>query len=224
MDHFLKKFTVIDFLGMFVPGAAVMLLWNYYSGGITEPFHAFFGEQPAILVFYFVFCSYFMGMLLQEASKPMDSLLIQLKKVKQAHQNGQQELKVKQLYRACFGKKVTDVTPQEVWRNIYLHVQSQISQSKVPLFRAFSAMGRTCSAASIVIALLYLYAVYTGAAVWSPFSLAACAVTLLAMLRRYVRFYAISVEYTYAIFIKSGCGQTSAPPAPQSAAESGAST
>lgn len=45
VEHFVKKFTVIDFLSMFVPGAVVILALNYYVGGVTEPFLKFLGTR-----------------------------------------------------------------------------------------------------------------------------------------------------------------------------------
>lgn len=72
MEHFLKQFTVIDFLSMSVPGGCLILAWNYYVGGVNEPVIQFFGESTAILAIYFVMLSYLAGMMLQELSKPLE--------------------------------------------------------------------------------------------------------------------------------------------------------
>lgn len=44
MDHFLKSFSVIDFLGIFTLGVLVTLAYTTYLGGVTESFTNYTGN------------------------------------------------------------------------------------------------------------------------------------------------------------------------------------
>ena len=76
MEHFIKRFTIIDFLSMFIPGGILILALNYYVGDVAAPEKLLFGDNDLILAVYFVMISYITGMVLQEVSKPLESLYV----------------------------------------------------------------------------------------------------------------------------------------------------
>lgn len=75
VGHFVKRFTLIDFLGYTVPGAAIILLSEYYLGGIKELWTNFFGNQVVLLTVYFILLSYLAGTVLHEISQPIDYII-----------------------------------------------------------------------------------------------------------------------------------------------------
>lgn len=67
--HFLRRYTVIDFLGYLIPGAIVTLVWNQrFNGMLKAPFTDFFGEQAVLLGLYFLVLSYLVGTVIHELS------------------------------------------------------------------------------------------------------------------------------------------------------------
>lgn len=154
MEHFLKQFTVIDFLSMSVPGGCLILAWNYYVGGVNEPVIQFFGESTAILAIYFVMLSYLAGMMLQELSKPLEKKWVRdLDDLNAEWQNTQ---KIAEYYKNHFGLSIKEAQAnggsQKVGREIFLCVSDPpITGSKLNLFQAFYGMGRNSTAAAFLI-------------------------------------------------------------------------
>lgn len=154
MDQFLKQFTIIDFLSMFVPGGILILAWNYYIGDVTGPVSSFFGEQALILAVYFVMISYLMGMALQEISKCLEKGWEQ--NLESLHNKWQNVPKIVDYYQVCFGQPLVENRQKygsgEVGRNIFLYVSDHSAAgSKLELFQAFSGMGRNSTVSAAII-------------------------------------------------------------------------
>ena len=209
MDHFLKRFTIIDFLSMFVPGGITILAWNYYMGGVTEPVRCFFGEQDVALAVYFVLISYLMGMVLQEMSKPLERRWRQ--SLADIHDKWQSLPKIKVHYQTCFGVSIETAQQEdgqsEVGRKIFLYVSDpDAAGSKLNLFQAFYCMGRNSVAAAAIICALSIVAAFCP----GPFSCGALvvpgvsAVLIGIMYFRSRRFYVLTQERAYRDFLKSG--------------------
>ena len=221
MEHFLKNFTVIDFLGIFTPGALVTLAYNSYFGGATAPFTKFFADQSVTLVFYFVFLAYLVGILLQEISKPLDKIPFVDASF---HKAWQANPKVREMYKKTFGlsnrsnsgggtqQRTVDSKENEVWENIYRQTQPGIKENKIPLFHAFASMARSCSVAALIVMAMNWWAcskkLETADTGWVTTTFCLCAAAL--MLHRCRRFNKIIIEYSYNAFIQSSSKDDSA--------------
>lgn len=66
MEHVIKHFTLIDFLGIFSPGAMLVLAVNYYAFDLRGPYDSFFTENSITLSVYFLALSYLCGIMLHQ--------------------------------------------------------------------------------------------------------------------------------------------------------------
>lgn len=228
MDHFLKSFSVIDFLGIFAPGALVTLAYNYYLGGVTAPFTKFFNDQSITLVIYFVFLSYLVGILLQELSKPLEGIICYERK---CHQEWQENPGIKALYQKIFKQPVVPRRQQgsslfqrknrgcatdkvrkreekkheeEVWLKIYRYVQPEIKEMKIPLFHAFASMARSCFLAALLIMAINWAAHILKLATATDilFTNLFCTIIAVLMLFRCRRFHKLVTNYSYISFLQ----------------------
>lgn len=83
MKSFLQKFSVIDFLGIFFPGAIFTLMFQMDYPILRKPFEAFFGKDQTIMLgFYFVGISYILGSIFHECGSVIRTLLLGKSKCK----------------------------------------------------------------------------------------------------------------------------------------------
>lgn len=208
LHHIVKRFTIIDLLGMAVPGAMVVVTWNFYFGGITVPVESLFGESGIALALYFIAISYLAGMMIQEASKPLEKFMSS--GVKLVNEKWQNNSVVMQLYSDKFWikdpKRGKRDRVEEIGRNVFLYVSdSNTDGSKLDLFHAFYSMARNSIAAMIVIVLLWGFSRFTcskgfikeyAVLIWGI-----C--FILAMWFRACRFSALTQERAYRDFLKT---------------------
>lgn len=219
MDHFLKSFSVIDFLGIFTPGALVTLAYNNYFGGVADPFTKFFDDQSVTLVIYFVFLAYLIGVLLQECSKPLEKIFYF---DDHCHAVWQENPRVQELYKKIFNRPIAAQTREAssdsdsekiVWGNIYKYVQPDLQQMKLPLFHGFASMARSCCVAVLLIMAMNVIAcdqgLETAEAGWITNMV--CMAAAWIMFCRCKRFHKLVIEYSYIAFLqldgKGGGGQ-----------------
>lgn len=211
VEHFVKKFTVIDFLSMFVPGSVVILALNYYVGGVTEPFLKFFGHQDVVLVAYFILISYVTGMLIQEVSKFLERFwkadLIRV------HRKWQKREDVKKKYQECFGESLdTDMNEKEkdaIGKKIYLHIADcPENDSKLSLFSAFSLMGRNGVITVFIVYLLVILFGQFNAPEEKVLVQAAALIIAVLLERRGRRFKVLSCERMYRDFLRQKRNET----------------
>lgn len=201
MEHFIKRFTIIDFLSMFIPGGILILALNYYVGDVAVPEKLLFGDNDLILAVYFVMISYITGMILQEVSKPLERLWKH--DLKGLNDKWQKIPDVMEFYQKRFGNIIgveESVSKETAARNIYLYVSdaSRID-SKLDLFHAFSSMGRNSAAAGAIIALMSLHSPVSADSFTMPIVSLAFAV-IMAIRNR--RFFRLTQERAYRDFLK----------------------
>lgn len=211
--HFLRRYTVIDFLGYLIPGAIVTLVWNQrFNGMLKAPFTDFFGEQAVLLGLYFLVLSYLVGTVIHELSKPIDLLLnkILYTSKRDREQSGATLDNVKKIFGVSALSEKEKADPkskkrdtQERFKKIYHWMAPQLDNTKVPLFHAFSTLGRTGSVTVLLIALLYWtdpsQAVFQSCCpFWVQVSLVIALVVL--MIVRCYRFKKTSIGYIYDAF------------------------
>lgn len=205
IDHFLRKFTVIDFLSMFVPGGVVILALNYYVGGVTEPFYRFFGRQDLMLVGYFVLISYVTGMLIQEVSKFLERLWAA--DLAEKHEKWQEKDCIKEKYQECFGVDLETEQGKdgkdEVGRKIYLHVADRPENgSRLELFKAFSLMARNGVVTVFIVCVLAIGFGQFRTPWGKSVVVLASLIAALLMERRGRRFYLLNCERAYRDFLR----------------------
>lgn len=211
--HIMKRFTVIDFLGMLVPGGLVLLAWNYYFGGVVDPVRRFFGEQPLAIAAYFVLAGYLLGMVLQEISAPLKDMWE--KPLSKIDREKQHESQVWACYQMCFGRTTEHPPEQEkeikaVGDAIYHHVSvNEVPGSKRTLYHAFSTMGRsTCVAALLIAGMAVLAWVWNRPESDNPFIMGAvCLFIAVIMYRRGRRFYLEVQKCAYREFVQMEKGK-----------------
>ncbi len=210
MEHFLKSFSVIDFLGIFTPGALVTLAYNAYFGGVAAPFTKFFDDQSLTLVIYFVFLAYLVGVLLQELSKPLEKIFAPDER---RHAVWQRNPRVQEMYKKIFQRSIAAPAQEAaaggdpeniVWRNIYEYVQPDLQQVKIPLFHGFASMARSCCAAALLIMAMNFIAcgkgLVTAETCWITNFI--CMAAAWIMFRRCRRFCGLVIEYSYISFVQ----------------------
>ena len=209
MEHFIKQFTIIDFLSMAVPGSCLILAWNYYVGGVTAPVIQFFGENTVILVVYFIMLSYLSGMLLQELSKHLEKNWV--KDLDTLHAEWQSAPKIKEYYQNHFGRSIEEARvnggSQRVGREIFLCVSDPgLAGSKLNLFQAFYGMGRNSTVAAFLIFVIAGISVCHQSAISASDLLTPVLCPVLAgiMYVRSRRFYRITQERAYRDFLILG--------------------
>lgn len=207
MEHFVKKFTIIDFLSMFIPGGILILAWNYYVGGVLEPFYQFFGKQDIILAGYFIAISYLTGMVLQEISKPLENNWGYI--LDELNEKWQNDSKIKNNYMNHLATSLEDVQQTDgksvVGRKIYLYVaDNPIAGSKLELFHAFYIMARISFVVFIGICILSILcgSGSTSACTNKLIVPVVSAIAAYLMYHRSKRFYKLTYERAYRDFLK----------------------
>lgn len=209
MDHFLKRFTIIDFLSMFVPGGILVLAWNYYVGGVTEPIRQFFGEQAAAIAVYFVMISYLAGVVLQEVSKGLEKNWAQ--SLEDLHTEWLSIPQMDTSYQVIFGQTLDEAKCQydnnKLGRRIFIFVSDlDISGSKLSLFHAFYSMARNSTAVAILIFGMSVLAVVHRDIITVNDLVVPILSPILAVIMyfRSKRFYWLTQERAYRDFLKFG--------------------
>lgn len=195
MEHISKSFTVVDFLGFLLPGAAAVLAYQYYYGGLTTPFESFFGPGSPLLSVYFVALSYLIGTLLHEASGILGRRLWN----ESLHEKHWKDAAVANVYRKVFQKEPPGENSKkaEAGREISQYVQMTSQSEKIRLFSAFSAMSRTLLLTLVLILLLtFLQDWRTGLHLLLPSLIAG-----LILLSNWKHYLEQRVEYIYTAFL-----------------------
>ena len=142
MEQVVKQFSLIDFLGIDLPGAVLILTINYYICDLTTPCTKFFGSNTVILAVYFVTLSYLCGGILHQLGISIEHLLPDEKNLFDSHR--QQEA-IKKAYEQRFGTPFPSDTILQIkaGRDIFHHVQRKNRSQRIVIFSAFYAMCRT---------------------------------------------------------------------------------
>lgn len=226
MSDVLKRFTLIDFLGIFTPGAMILLCLQMRFGWVTEPCVRFFGENDIALFAYFIWGSYLLGTFLHHAGWLMEWTAWKLgvhysldmqdsfwiappenvgdgdNPTNPRDRNNRTEAeRVISAYR----KKINSTLPAtgaeriEAGRKILHYVQRKRRPERIVLFSAFYSMHRTMSFS--LLSLAGLVVTYGGWGVTAKVQiLAAMAVLLAISVHQWWDFDWRCVEEAYMIF------------------------
>lgn len=192
MEQVAKQFSLIDFLGIALPGAMLVLTINYYMWDLTTPCIKFFGTNTGTLAVYFVALSYLCGGILHQLGISLECWLPNEKNVFLTH--CQQEA-IKKAYEQHFSTPFpSDNTSQvEAGREIFHYVQRKNRSQRIITFSAFYAMSRTL----LVTVPLLLAIVAASKSITLPLCLIYAVVWIFCFLRwRHFDYCCISEAYT----------------------------
>ncbi len=176
MEHLANQFTLIDFFGIFAPGAVFVLACNYYILDMSAPCTKFFGGDIIMLAVYFIALAYLCGNLLHQVGAALEKRIANEVNVYRYLQRWQGliDMAYKERFNTDFP---TDELGQlEAGRDIFHYVQRNVRPQRIVLFNAFYSMGRTALVLLPVLAIItfffesdkerlwYLLLAYTGAA------------------------------------------------------------
>lgn len=203
MDHFVKRFTVIDFLGIFVPGAVLALAVQYYLQGLLPPFETFFGAESPWLAVYFVLVSYVIGILIQEPGKQLEKWII-----KGETDPDDLEMAIDLYYKKFYPDTDLDEKHIKTYVDIYHYIRClpESEQGKVPLFSAFYCMSRNGICSALGVAILAIWDMFNSGLLYQGyFNLLVTTLALISVRlfwRRARRFHANIMVNAYNVFVK----------------------
>lgn len=162
-----RGFTVIDFLGIFIPGAIFALACQFYGIDLVKPFQSFFGEGSPLLGIYFVMIGYLIGTLLHDMSGAPERWGYKLKAKKGCQKGMMCKLfpsyhdeywsdLMKERYKQRFGGEAPTSAEEyaECGRNIFHLIQIEYKTGKVMMFSAFYALSRTMALTLFLVGVL----------------------------------------------------------------------
>lgn len=197
MEHVTKQFTVIDFLGFLVPGAALALTVQWYYGGMEAPFERFFGKNSPFLAVYFLAVSYLLGILLHEAGRFLNVFL----RDRKWHALHWKDGTLAAAYEKMFGTSLTAGNKEEqrlADRRIIEYIQGKNDPGKMRTFSAFAAMSRTL----IVTLAAILGIIFANNRIWFTWRRTGLSCIIFVILISNWRHYAkLRLEYAYTLFL-----------------------
>ena len=140
MEEVLKRFTLIDLLGIFAPGTMMTLALNFYGLDLTAPFNSFFGENAIMLALYFLALSYLVGSALHQLGASLERIPFE----RPDHKKYQERAEIKKAYHRCFCVDIPNDS-QETWKRILCYTQRNGRTERVILFNSFYTMSRTAA-------------------------------------------------------------------------------
>lgn len=196
MDELLKRFTLIDFAGIFAPGAVMTLALNFFGPDLTAPFDSFFGENSVMLAVYFLTVSYLLGSALHQLGSWLESLW----KVDIDHKIYCEKPEIQAAYQRCFQMEF-DGDPKDAGARIFHYLQQDSRPERIILFNSIYTMSRTLV---VTLGILILITVYYE---WMTLTFGAMVIRLamyvlgIVLFRsRWSRFEKKCVEEAYLLF------------------------
>ena len=200
MEQFVKQFSLIDFLGITLPGAILVLAANYYIWDITAPCLRFFGANAAVLSAYFVVLSYLCGCALHQLGIWLEYIFPNEKNV---FESLPQKKAVQESYERQFNATFpSDAAAQiQAGRQIFRYVQRKERPQRIVIFSAFYTMSRTLL---VTFPLLFVITFFCGV---RRSVLLLYAAAWIICLTRWAAFDQCCIREAYTIFAAESCTQ-----------------
>lgn len=207
MKHIVSPLTLIDLLGIFIPGAVLVLVINVYTGNVADICTRFFGENDLMLCIFFAAISYICGSMLHEIGWRIEKLLCKAKvmseKVKQMHKENLENPAVKAAYGSCFGEDPS-IDYLAAGKKVFAYVQKKERPSRILIFHAFYTMSRTFVAAAFVILIIEAFAVFFSYEKYIesfPWVVLCVCIPAAVFLSRWIRFEKKCINESYMLFV-----------------------
>lgn len=196
MEEVLKRFTLVDFIGIFVPGAVMAMALNFYGIDLIGPFESFFGQNTVVLSLYFLVLGYLVGSVLHQ----LGTFLEYFCKTNLWHEDYHRSPEIQETYRRCFFSEIP-ADPQKAWAHILRYVQRNGRPERVILFNSFYTMSRTMSVTLGCILPMVLYHHRDALCLWQTrLWLLTYVVVIGLFMWRWRRFEKKFVEEVYLLF------------------------
>lgn len=213
MEQLMKHITLIDTLGIFLPGAIFVLAVNFYNiWDVAAPWKALLGDGDVPMLIYFVGLSYLCGSVIHQLSAAAEQLLMKvLHWGCSLHAPYWEDPKVQNAYRAILQKDPPGQDPSlpekelqaqriEAGREIFRTVRQRTQPQQMILFDAFYTMSRALVLTLfcvVVMALVYHRQSWRAAI---P-TVAVCVICIAVFFRRWVWYEARCIDEAYRIFL-----------------------
>ena len=208
MEQVAKQFTIIDFLGMLIPGALVVLAVNTCLLDLTFPAKDFFGDNVWVLSAYFIMLSYFFGHGLNQLGMLLED---KIWKVPNMHAKYCVREEIQDTYKKIFHVATfpeNEAEQLKAGQDIFHYVQKEKRPQRILIFSAFYAMSRTLVVSLIIILIISLPCVWAQLyeAGWKMLIVY---VIFIAVFRlRWVYYEEKCVNEAYMIFLTEKIGQS----------------
>ena len=172
MERLVGQITIIDTLGILMPGAILTLAINHYQlWDLTIPWREFFGQGELSLLIYFAGLSYLLGSIIHQIGEMLEKRLSSgLLKEYNMHESYWKDAAVQNAYKKIFlkeppvgapGKSKEKIRDEQITasQQVFHAVQQKKRPSRIVLFSAFFAMSR---AMVLTLLCLLLMAIFTG--------------------------------------------------------------
>ncbi len=201
MEHFIKGFTVIDFLSYLGPGAVFLLSLQLLTQKVLEPYHSLFGEGSEFsLIIYFLLASYFCGTLLHQIGAMIEPLFVR----KDMHSRYWNEDPVKDAYKKEIDAKLPESTDDKMKAGKYIfhYVQRSCRPQRLMLFYAFFSMSRTMFVTffSVISMVVIHFAAHPENWKYCLAIGIACIICMLLYFLRWIKFEQKSIDEAYMLF------------------------
>ena len=162
MDEVAKNFTLVDFLGIFAPGAALILSVKGYGWHPEAPAREFFGDNIWLLCAYFVILSYLAGHIAEQVGALLEQLLRLFpfwRKLiaKDGDVNSQALSDAYSLHFPNDTYPTDESEKAEAIRRIFHFVQKKERPQRLLIFSAFYTMSRSFTAELILLSFYTWY-------------------------------------------------------------------
>ena len=202
MEQVAKQFTIIDFLGILIPGAIVALAVNTCLLDLTLPAKDFFGDNTWLLFVYFVILSYLCGHALNQLAIPLEQ---KIWKVPNMHANFYERQEVQKAYCTVFQIDVfpdSEIERIKAGQNIFHYVQKGNRPQRILIFTAFYTMSRALVIAFFIMLAISLPYAWGQMKVWSILMIFILCVALIVIFRfRWIYYEQKCIDEAYMLFL-----------------------
>lgn len=213
MDQLMKHVTLIDTLGIFLPGSIFIVAINFYGiWDVAAPWKSLFGGGDIPMLVYFVGLSYLCGSVIHQVGTVAEQLLMKVPQLGcNLHAPYWEDPTVCCAYQAVLRKvppeqnsnlpkKELCARQLEAGREIFRTVRQRTQPQQMILFDAIYTMSRA------LVLTLFCVAVMAIAAQWHEWdttlpTVAVCVVCMVIFFRRWVWYEARCIDEAYRIFL-----------------------
>ena len=208
MERLIKQATLIDFLGILLPGAVFVIAVHYYGvWDVASPWNALFGAESASLLIYFAGVSYLCGSVIHQIGAVVEQCLtFGPLRNKNMHEKYWNEPAIQDAYRKTFGKEPPKENDKREWqiaagREVFRTIQRGERPQRIILFSAFYTMSRAMVLSLTCVGIMAIWheRYYLVASI--P-TICVCVVGGIVFYRRWIWYESHCVDEAYRIFLQ----------------------
>ena len=208
MERLIKQATLIDFLGILLPGAVFVTAVHYYGvWDVASPWNALFGAESASLLIYFAGVSYLCGSVIHQIGAVVEQgLTFGPLRNKNMHEKYWNEPAIQDAYRKTFGKEPPKGNDNREWqiaagKEVFRSIQQGERPQRIILFCAFYTMSRAMVLTLTCVTILAILHERDNFFASTP-TIFVCAVGGIVFFRRWIWYESNCVDEAYRIFLQ----------------------